>query len=399
MKLFSILFLTSFATLQAHAQANTPFDFLEASRKANEADRALQKLNSTFGKLAPAPHCDKVSSVNGETVMSCALKPEDYSTPIVKIDYDVDKIPTLIKEQLPDTFLKDVFGKKVSCVYRFKMQNDNQQMLGRKAEQGLQNNKYGDDFGRTHGVDVGVSCASADGLSTAFTYSTDLYSNPDRKSAYRMDSGNVHMKQKFTSENIFALVQDNINQGNATYWKRGVGFINLSDKKKWGLLQSTGQQQWFHDVVNSVNRGTAYEYEYVNGEKDKWGGFVTLAIGLQENRKLGDRCQLALSADVGGRLSTLSGTSSFNANAYAKLSYQLTGNGSIYLRAQSAYTYQNGSSVTENTLAAGYERRSGSYVEMGVTAQKGRRSNVPDLPNFYTGKNDLQIFATIGYKF
>ena len=272
-------------------------------------------------------------------------------------------------------------------------------MLGRRAEKQIDNDAYGDDFGRTHGLELALSCSSEDGISQTFSYSTELYSDPDRKSAYMMDSGNVTMKQKFTSENIFTFLQDNINQGKATYWKRGVGFINLSDKKKWNLLQSTGQQEWFHHVVNSISRGSAYEYEYIDGSKDQWGAFVTLAIGLQENRKFGDRCKLSVGADVGFRASTLVKTSTLNASAYAQFSYQVTDSKSIYLRAQSDLIQRSDSRIIENTLTAGIQNKSGSYIEAGVTNQIGNRQDVPDSKNLYTGKNDKQIFLRVGKHF
>lgn len=386
-----ILVLGSFSFAQV-----TPFDFIEASRKANEAQRALSKLNS---KQYYGEKCETIHTTNGEAVATCTVRPEDYQVPILKIDYAPNEIPAVIQKQLPEKFIQDTQNKKVSCVYRFKMANDNQILLGRGLDKNENRNIYGDDFYRTHGLDVGISCASADGISNAFVYSTELYSDPDRSSARETREGNVSMKQKFTSENIFSVIQDNINQGNVTYWKRGVGFINLSDKKKWGLLQSTGQQEWFHSIANRVSAGTAYDYTYQEATKDQWGTFVTLAIGLQENRKIGDRCQLKLNADIGTRVSTLKDTSTLNLNAEAKLSYQVSDNASVYLRAQSETILRSSSRLTENTIAAGVETRQGSYAELGVMDQRGNRKDVPDRPNFFTGKNDLQVILKVGYKY
>ncbi len=394
--LSALLFLFS---LSAFAQNATPFDMIEASRLANEAAKKMQNFNSQIGISAPTK-CETVKSSNGESVATCSLKEEDFNTPILKIDYEANEIPAEIKAALPEQFVKDTQGKKTSCVYRFKLSNDNQQMVGRIAEGSrLNQNLYGDDAGRTHGLDVGVSCASADGISSAFTYSTELYSDPNKYSEQKLSDGNYKMKQKFTSENIFAILQDNINQGKVTYWKRGVGFINLSEKKKWGLLQSTGQQEWWHGIVNKVKPGTAMQYDYEEGSKDKWGAFVTLAIGLQENRKLGDRCTLKLNADVGGRLSTLNGTSTLNLNLQAEVAYQISGNASVYLRAQSETILRSDSRITENTLAAGVRTKAGSYIEFGATGQVGNRKDVSDPRNFYTGKNDLQIFLKVGKHF
>lgn len=399
MKSTGLLFLILLSVLTSTAYAqHTPFDFLEASRTANEVDRTLSKLNGLNG--LNNSKCETLTGANGESVASCSVLPDDYETPIIKADYAAGEVPQLVKENLPAQFVADTENKKISCVYRFSLSNDNQQMLGRLAEKrSIQNNIYGDDFGKTHGLDVGVSCKSADGISNAFTYSTDLFSNPDRSSAQRLDSGNVSMNQKFVSENIFALLQDNKNQNKLTYWKRGFGFINMSEKDKWGAMQSTGQQRWFHNIAGRLSPGTAYQYNNLDGEKDEWGTFVTLAIGLQENRKFGDRCTLKMNADVGVRISTLKDTSTITANVEAKLSYQVTHNASMYLRGQSLTTLRSSSRIVENTAAVGVETKSGSYVEMGATSQIGNRKDVYDSRNFYTGKNDLQVFLRVGKHF
>ena len=193
------------------------------------------------------------------------------------------------------------------------------------------------------------------------------------------------------------MVQDNINQGRATYWKRGVGFINLSQKRKWGLLQADGQQQWYHDVMNRVNKGSAYEYTNIEGTLDHWAGFVTLAIGLQENRKLGQNCSIHLNADAGVRIATRAQSSMINANLGTQFNYQMTDNYFAYLKAQSEIKVRKSSQVLENTIAAGVRSRQGGYVEAGVMSQKGNRQDVPDLPSLYNNnKNDLMYFMRLG---
>lgn len=77
----------------------------------------------------------------------------------------------------------------------------------------------------------------------------------------------------------------------------------------------------------STNIATKYSYE--NGSKDQWGAFVTLAIGLQENRKLGNSCSLSYSADFGGRASSLKTTSTLNLNLQTKLSYNISENSKL----------------------------------------------------------------------
>lgn len=393
------IYLVILFQVSAWAQDNTPFDFLTAHKSMKSFSSFSGSVPST--QTAKAQQCEVVTGNQGESVLSCAIEDADYDQSVIlKNDYKKGQIPPEIQDGLSESFNKDAQKKNVSCVFRFKTTNDNRQLLGCKyptIEETRE--KCGDDFYRTHSVSVGVNCSTEDGITTSFSYGTELYSNPVGGSEYTDLKGITHIKTKFTSENIFALLQDNINKGEVTYWKRGVGFINLSQKKKWGLAQSTGQQEWFHDMINKNDPGRAYDYTYLEGSKDKWGPFITLAIGLQENRQLGDKCKLSISADIGGRLSTIKDSDTLNLNLNAKVSYQVSTNGAIYLRAESATEMRPRSTVTEQSLAVGYERKSGTSFEVGITNQVGNRKDVPDRPNFMSGKNDKMVFARIMYGF
>ncbi len=394
-QLFLLLLIIPFSL---YAQNHTPFDFLEASRAANKVNESLNQINGRYGGQ-PAKNCSRINGPEGEGILTCSVRDEDFDNSLIlKINYTPETLPSELKEKFSPEFNKKTENKKINCVFRFTLTNDNQQMLGRMSEQKAKNDSYGDDFGRTHSLGVGISCLSEDGINSVYTYSTELYSNPDIYTAQREASGNISVKQKFTSENIFSLIKDNINQNKATYWKKGVGFINLSQKDKWGFLQSTGQQKWFHNKINSIRTGSAYDYTNEEGSADSWGAFVMLSVGLQVNRQFGDRCKLNLNADAGGRLANLK-QSTINLNAAAKLSYQIFGDGDVYLSAQSEVTRRPGSTVTENTLAVGYETSTGGFIQLGVTQQNGNRTDVPDSVNRYTNKNDYMISAKIGYSY
>jgi hypothetical protein len=394
-----ILFFSHFFSLLCFAQETTPFDFLEANRQLMKSNQALSRLNGSYSGNGSNDCVEKVG-LTGETYMSCAVKEVDFDdTLILKINYTPSSFPSDLKKMLPPDFTQKIEKKNVSCVFNVDLGNDNQQMLGRKAEQHIKNSaEFGDDFFRTHKLGVGINCVSEDGINSSYVYSTELYSDPDRLSAQRLANGNVGMKQHFTSENIFALIQDNINQNGVSYWKQGLGFINLSQKKKWGLLQSTGQQEWFHERMNAIKRGSAYDYEYEEGSKDKWTPFVALGMGLQMNKKYGDRCKINASAEVGARIAGLK-QSTLNLNLNAKASYRITDNGSIYISASDESTVRSGSIVRETTLAVGVESRRGSYLQLSATQQRGNRKDVPDKPNVYTNKNDLWISIKLGYNY
>ncbi len=391
-----------FICATSYSQQITPFDFLAASRAANK----ISKFNGVVGTgLKDANACHTLQAENGTSVVTCAIEPSDYTDSVItKVEFKSGKIPLELQKNLPPEFIREAQNKNVSCVIRLKMINDNRGALGCKDRStGITNNdknaECGDDFGLTHGMSVGVGCQTADGISNTYSYSTDLYSNPNLKSEKIDHDGTTHLNQKFTSENIFSWMQDNINQGNATYWKRGVGFINLSEKKKWGFGQSTGQQEWFHYMINRVAVGQAYDYTYEEGSKDRWGAFVALNVGLQENRTFGDRCKLSMSVDVGGRLATVKDSNTLNLNADAKFSAQLSENGAVYLRAQSETVVRPGSTVSNHTIAAGYERTSGTQIEMGITKQNGNRKDVWDKPNIYSKVNDLIVSLKVSYGF
>jgi len=391
---FNILVFT-FVLIQCFStNAQTSFNFAHASQLAQQGTQGLNQLNAIYS--SPFKKCQKIENTSGDSVAECSIKGADYDTPIVKIDYDsAQALPESLKASLPDKFMQDTENQKLSCVFRFKISNDNLQLPGQKRDPNKQ--PIGDDRGNTHGSEVGVSCLSADGKTSAFTYSTDLYTDPDYKTRRWQENGNVGLKQKFTAENVFSFVQDNINQGKATYWKRGVGFVNLSQKKKWGLLQADGQQQWYHDIMNHMQKGTAYEYQNIEGSMDKWAGFVILSIGLQENRKLGKNCSVHFNADAGVRLATRADSSMINGNAEIKFNYQMTDNYIAYMRAQSEVKVRNSSTVVENTLAAGVQSQQGGFIEAGVMSQTGNRKDVQDLKNVHNPKkNDLMYFMRLG---
>lgn len=397
------------ASCFAEMPSGEQFDFIKASQAANQ----LQKFNGTIGASSTQrDQCVPLRGANGESMMSCSVPDEEIdNNVIVKApEYAEGEIPDSVKAILPPEFVQDVEKKKVSCIFNFRLQNDNQQMIGcRGALSGpkgtmTQGEKCGDDWGNTHGLKVGVSCTSADGLSQTFTYSTDLFSDPNLASSWKDKNGVRHMDQKFISENIFSYIQDNANEGKLSYWKRGIGFVNLSSKKKWGLMQSTGQQEWFHHFMNRNGGNSATEYNYIDGETDKWGAFVTLATGLQASKELGSYCKVSTSVEIGTRLATLKESNLVYGGANAKFGVKV-GEGQIYARAGYDLTRRTSSTIGETTLAFGYERKSGTKFEMGVKSQTGNRKDVPDTKNFVAqefrgvNKNDKLIFMEFSYGF
>lgn len=404
---FLVLFFSCFSF--AEIPANQQFDFIKASQAANQIEQFKGVVSSSS---TDRNRCVPLQGSHGEGVMSCQVSEEeiDHNVIVKTPEFSEGKIPEAIKNVLPAEFVHDVEKKKVSCVFNFRMVNDNQQMLGCKGTlEGsngtvMQGEKCGDDWGNTHGLNVGISCISADGLSQTFTYSTDLFSDPNRASFWKDENGIPHMDQKFVSENIFLYIQDNVNKGKLSYWRRGVGFINLSTKKKWGLLQSTGQQEWYHNYRNRAHPGEAMDYNYIEGDADKWGAFVTLATGLQASKELGSFCKVSSSVELGARLSTLKQSNLIYGGANTKFGVKV-GEGQIYARAGYDLTRRSSSTIGETTLAVGYERKSGTKLEVGMKSQTGNRKDVPDTPNLvaeqFRGvkKNDKLVYMEFSYGF
>lgn len=402
----TLSFLTFFESTLALAESSAAdhFDLVETNRAANE----FAKFKGTVGSSS-APSCVPIRGSQGDSVMSCSVPDSEIDKNVIlkTNEFPEGKIPPQIQAVLPKQFVKDVEKKKVTCVFNFRTINDNQQMIGCKGENQNRNpaaktsgEKCGDDWGRTHGLQIGLSCQSADGLSQTFTYSTDLFTDPNRNSRYVDDKGISHMDQKFVSENIFAYVEDNMKQGKFSYWRRGVGFINLSSKEKWGFMQSTGQQKWFHELRNEKNPGEALDYRNIDGKQDDWGAFVTLATGLQGSKQFGSFCNVSASAEVGARVATLKESNFVYGSANTKFGVQV-GDGQLYARAGYELIQRPSSAVGEGTLALGYERNSGSRIEFGVKQQMGNREDVPDTPNLIADekKNDALVYMQINYAF
>lgn len=392
-KILSFLVLFSFA-LTAHAQHDSPFDTASVARGLSK----VTTLKDDMTKLNAPSRCQPFNKNDPNTMVACSSPDEDVDNSVItKVEFEPGKIDPRLNDVIPEEFRKDTKDKKTACIIRFKMMNDNKEMIGMNQEQGS-----GDDVGRTHSLGLSVSCSSEDGLSKTFSYDSELYTNPEMANGKFVRDSENRVKQKFVSETVFAFVQDNINQGKATYWKRGFGFINKTDKKTFGPLSSANQQEWFHATLNKISgEGSAVTYNYEQGSMNKWGAFVTMSVGLQEHANLGNRCRVSLAAETGFRAGTIKDSSYWNASANAQFSYDITKGNAIYLRGRYDATDRPGSSfVREQSVALGLQRiKSGTYLEVGTMKQQGNRTDVHDIPNVHTGKNDSMIFLRLGYGF
>lgn len=390
---FCVLFSLAFA---AKAQQASPIDMATLTRGLS----AVNTVNTDMTKLNVPDRCPS-SNNPGATVpvVGCGTQPEDFNNTVVtKIDFEPGKIDPRLKGIISEQFIKDTKDKKTSCLITLELQNDNKELLGFPSDA---LGGPGDDMAKTHKLGVNVSCTSEDGLSKTFSYDSTLFSERVKENGFNAYTADDKARQKFISETVFSVVQDNIKQNKLTYWKRGVGFINVTDKKTMGPLSSANQQEWFHGVVNKVGGDNAITYQYEEGSLNKWAPFVTMSMGLQKHASLGNRCHIGMAAETGFSLGTIEQANYWNATANAKVSYDVTRGSAFYLRGRYDATDRAGSSfVQERSVAFGFNRiKSGTFLEVGVTNQKGNRTDVYDAPNMYTGKNDSMIFMRLGFGF
>lgn len=389
-KVLAFIFL-SFA-ITAKAQVTNPFDEASLTRGLQQ----VGSVGSNMTNLNRPSKCPAASPANPDAVVGCSATAEDYSKSVIgKIDFAPDKIDPRLNSIVSEDFRKDAKGKKVSCIIIFNMTNDDKQMLGVKGSAA----DTGDDAGHTHGLGLSLNCTTEDGISKTFSYDAQLYSQPEFQNGQSVVQPDGRIKQKIISETIFAFLQDNINQGKLTYWKRGVGFINVTDQQKLGPLSPANQQQWFHGMVNKIGgEGSAPVYQNEQGSMNKWAPFVSMSVGLQQHAQLGNRCFVSVAGDTGFRLSPMKDASYWNANANAKISYRVTSGSALYVKGSYDMTNRPGSSVVQqSSAAAGFQLlKSGTFIELGSMKQQGNRKDVLDIPNMYTGKNDPMIFLRIG---
>ena len=395
-KILFILFI--FLNQKSFAQKAAVFrstlqDSLEMATFLNHLNPAM-KSGGLNGEISDSKKNCIPSQAQTALLICPVLSSEVDKSLVVAQSYPVGQFPEILKKQLRPDFFEQFSKKNTFCAFQFKMKNDNQQMIGRRGHSQSANLKLGDDFGDTHQIETQVSCTTEDGISTVFLYSTDLFTKPELSQTTRSDDGTYHLKQTFTTENIFALLQDNKKQNQLMYWKQGVGLINLTDEKRGGFWQATGQQSWFHHLVNRVKTAEANDYQYIEGSQNRWGPFVQAAVGLQGSKSLSQRCQISFSADLGGTVSALTAARHVEASAEARLNFDV-GPGALYFRVQDEAIRRTDSYVNFATVAGGYQTKKGTAVEGGVVHQQGNRRDVPDLTNIETGRNDLYIYMKV----
>ncbi|MCB9091050.1 MAG: hypothetical protein H6621_11595 [Halobacteriovoraceae bacterium] len=232
------------------------------------------------------------------------IDPENYS--IFQMHYgDAQDLPSAIKYALPGD-LFDYSPQGFSLVIA--VPNDDKLM----GLWGVMFDKDGDDYGETSGLSIQLKKTfkndmtfTLEGSTQLYTLKTGVHNHISRKKKNgKYDIDNVY-EQLFTNENIIKLVVDNIQQGNALYYKVGLGWINLDSKHWKSPFLASGQQKRWHNLIDSYN----FDYKY-DTKKVQNGLNVEAFIGLQKNLvNPSSTCRLRVYGEMGGVLNDVDASS------------------------------------------------------------------------------------------
>jgi hypothetical protein len=172
----------------------------------------------------------------------------------------------------------------------------------------------GNDYGRTHGMDIRIAHRNSKDITYTFGAYTELYTKP-LPSAIK-----GHNDILFTEDDVISLTRDNKAKKKMVYSSVGVGWQILnSDKPIAG--GATSQQSAFHSLAKAKNHRS---YAYLSdGEPIRSGPFLEMALGLHKIMATGGKCTITPQLEVGTHVSSV--TESNTAWAEIKLTGAIEG--------------------------------------------------------------------------
>jgi hypothetical protein len=396
MRFVFLIFLNMFFCILANAQEGLKISseiaqsfskglsYVEDSNKAGESCQVLRA---------------EAESSEGLQYTTCATQEKDYSNLSIFVlgPYEsFESIPEFLKKEFPAP------EKDQSKLSRFSIavmiRNDNTQIIGLGVRRSLAD---GDDSGFTSGSTVSLGAVYDQTYDIQASITGNAYTKQVENSFYRDQTGQGYAQQKFRNETIAELFASSARAGKLRYWEARVGLVNISSKENFGFLDGTWQQQKYHQFLKNKSPGIATTYTNLNdGQKDQWGAYIGGMLGLQKEFELGSRCTLRVNTAAGGQISSLSGSSFFQAQAGATLSYQIGQQQKIAVGVDVTSTMHSAGVLNEAQIKAGFQ---GKSVEYGIAVQASRgplRQNVSyNTPNIITGKNDKTWSAYFKYYF
>jgi hypothetical protein len=138
----------------------------------------------------------------------------------------------------------------------------------------------GNDEGFTHGMELAVERLSATGTTGTWALGSRLYT---RRVTDESDSDSrSDVPLWFTEEESLSYIADTRRADERSFLEYGAGL--LYDSKTFTSVGATGQQDWFHENVNTSNQTT---YRYLDDGQSAWGVFVHAGYGRQATWRIG----------------------------------------------------------------------------------------------------------------
>lgn len=321
---------------------------------------------------------------------------------IVKLEFpNFDSVPAELKGFVSPTIVNDLKRKYEKITIFAILSNDNRQLLGLATKEDA---SFGNDQGNTHGLQLGLKGTSSSGESFTIAFDSTLYTEIKPGSGKVGPQGEKTFQQNFLNQNTLKAVIDNLDSDNTQIWQVGVGFVQITPTNRMGVFEASRQQQLFHNtIVDQMNPHLVSKYKNLhNGDKDKYGAFVEVFKGLQQQLQLGSRCYLTARTMAGLRISTLPKDSFVQIGGSSTVGFKLNDDGS-QIKASVAGNIQAHQNGRQKNTQANLEYVTSSGTTYGFSRSNFSGSVQPankyDKPNASTGKYDpiIRLYYSTGF--
>ncbi len=310
---------------------------------------------------------------------------------IVKLEFpNYESVPNDLKGFVSPSIANDLKRRYEKITLFAILSNDNRQLLGLATKE---NSTFGDDVGNTHGLQIGLKGTSRSGESFTLAFDSTLYSQIKAGSGKVGPQGEKIFQQNFLNQNTLKAVIDNLDSESSQIWQVGVGFVQITPTNRMGIFEASKQQQLFHNtIVDRVNPHLVSKYQNLNnGDKDKYGAFVEVFKGLQQQLQIGSRCYLSARTMAGLRISTLPKDSFVQIGGSSTVGFKLTEEGSMLKASVSGNVQAHANGRQKNTQGnLEYITSKGTTLGFSRSQTSGavRPANKYDTPNRSTGNYD-----------
>lgn len=252
---------------------------------------------------------------------------------------------------------------------------------------------FGDDYGHTHGLKIVGATRFEKGIRLKLAYTSDLYSQ-----IIGEENPNGPTPQHFMDENVFKFVLDNLEQGNVSYWKAGLGWQELSNEVTDNPLYASKQQVLFHEFLN-LFQSVKSPQNIPEGYGTKDGIMAIGAIGVHDEIQKGN-LSLSAQAEIGISQSSMNSSdyeyAAINFSSTYQISKSVRFNFEMEARAKAHNT-----GTEYSYLLNGYLQKNNWEFGMGFIQYSGEIDNhvVYNIPSRRDGQIDPVIMMYGTYRF